>query len=183
MSLRFSSGLLLSLVFVALLGAGCGGDSLPEPGVTIGCVPGATTPETLAEVCADPAGHETSRFALAGDWQQGQYVCTGAMCSPGTCCNFCQSRYTLPCPDGVRSVALVADPDLDLPTTLGSGSSPITTQLGCVGPGGSDDTDCSAGWRCSPDVTTLCWATGNVMSFDDTRILVEVDAINLSVEP
>ena len=141
------------------------------------------TPALLTAIGRDPEGHELSRFALAGDWQEGQFVCTGALCAPGTCCNFCQSRYMLPCPDGVRSVALVADADLDLPTVMGDGVSPLSTTLGCVGSGGSDDTDCSADWACSPDVSTLCWVTGVVTSFDASVITMEVNAINLSVEP
>jgi len=61
--------------------------------------------------------------------------------------------------------------------------STVSTRLGCAGTRSSDDTDCSTDSVCTPDIATICSATGVVMAFDDARIGVQIGAIDLTVAP
>jgi hypothetical protein len=146
-----------------------------------------TAPNMLEELCADPARYMSRRVVLSGDWQQGPAVCTAVGCLPGTCCNDCSTNYVLPCPGSTRVVQMYRESSLELPVVerpCASGAGcPMVTRLGCAGPAGTVETDCSADWRCTPEAATICSMAGAVTSFDEASIGVTVDAVHLTVAP
>jgi len=176
----------LAALAVIVLLAGCAADAVPSPGVTTGCAMDDTAPNMLEELCSDPARYMSRRVVLSGDWEQSPALCTAAGCLPGTCCNDCSTSYALTCPDG-RIVHMLRDQSLELPLierpcASGAGC-PMVTRLGCAGPAGTAETDCSADWRCTPEAATICAMAGAVISFDDTSIMLSVDAVDLTVAP